>query len=111
MVDYDLSESALISLVTLALESQPSLRLAQAGARSVGDVLSGRRARPVRLEREGDNLLIDLNVSVDYGKPIQELAKETQKNVAEVLTASTGLKVKAVNITVVSVEYKEPNAA
>lgn len=111
MVDYDLSESALVSLATLALEGQNGLRLAQAGARSVGDVLSGRRTRPVRIEREGDNLLVDLNVSVDYGKSIQELAKETQKNVADVLSASTGLKVKAVNITVVSVEYKEPNAA
>lgn len=111
MVDYDLSESALVSLVTLALENQSGLRLAQTGARSVGDVLSGRRTRPVRIEREGDNLVIELNVSVDYGKAIQELAKDTQKDVAEVMGASTGLKVKAVNITVVSVEYKEPNAA
>ncbi len=111
MVDYDLSETALVSLVTLALENQSGLRLAQPGARSVGDVLSGRRSRPVRLEREGDNLSIDLNVSVDYGKSVQDLAKEAQKTVADVLTASTGLKVKVVNITVVSVEYKEPNVA
>lgn len=111
MVDYDLSESALTSLVVLALEGQKGLRLAQAGTRSVGDVLSGRRSRPVRLEREGDSLTIDLNVSVDYGKPVMEAAKEAQRTVAEAITASTGLKVKAVNVTVVSVEYKEPNAA
>ncbi|WP_337870895.1 Asp23/Gls24 family envelope stress response protein [Meiothermus sp.] len=111
MVDYDLSESALISLVVLALEGQKGLRLAQPGTRSVGDVLSGRRSRPVRLEREGDNLVVDLNVSVDYGKPIMEAAKEAQKTVAEALMASTGLKVKVVNVTVVAVEYKEPNAA
>lgn len=111
MVDYDLSESALTSIVTLALEGQQGLRLAQPGARSVGDVLSGRRARPVRLERDGDNLSVDLNVCIDYGKPVQEAAKEAQKTVTEVLNASTGLKVKAVNVTVVAVEYKEPNAA
>ncbi len=111
MVDYDLSESALVSLVVLALEGEKGLRLAQPGARSVGDVLSGRRSRPVRLEREGDHLTVDLNVSVDYGRPIMEAAKEVQKTVAEALTASTGLKVKAVNVTVVAVEYKEPNAA
>jgi len=111
MVDYDLSESALISMVTLVLESQPGLRLAQPGTRSMGEVLSGRRTRPVRLEREGDNLSLDLNVSVDYGKPVQDLARDAQKTVAEVLTASTGLKVKVVNVTVVSVEYKEPNVA
>lgn len=111
MVDYDLSESALVSLVVLALEGQKGLRLAQAGTRSVGDMLSGRRSRPVRLEREGDSLTVDLNVSVDYGKPIMEAAKEAQKTVTEALMASTGLKVKVVNVTVVSVEYKEPNAA
>ena len=60
MVDYDLSESALVSLVTLALEGQKGLRLAQPGTRSVGDVLAGRRSRPVRLEREGDNLMVDI---------------------------------------------------
>jgi len=111
MVDYDLSESALVSLVTLALEGQKGLRLAQAGSRSVGDVLSGRRSRPVRIEREGDTLVVDLNVSVDYGRSVVEAAKEAQRTVGDVLTASTGLKVKAVNVTVVAVEYKESNAA
>ncbi|GIW28557.1 MAG: Asp23/Gls24 family envelope stress response protein [Meiothermus ruber] len=111
MVDYDLSESALVSLVTLALEGQKGLRLAQAGGRSVGDVLSGRRSRPVRIEREGDTLVVDLNVCVDYGKSVIESAKEAQRIVGDVLIASTGLKVKAVNVTVVAVEYKEPHAA
>ena len=111
MVDYDLSESALVSLVTLALDNQSGLRLAHPGARSVGDVLSGRRGRPVRLEREGDALTIDLNVSVDYGKSLQDLAKEDQRTVADTLSDTTGLKVRNVNITVVAVEYKEPNAA
>lgn len=110
-MDYDLSESALVSLVTLALEGQKGLRLAQAGGRSVGEVLSGRRSRPVRIEREGDTLVIDLNVSVDYGRSVIESAKEVQRTVGDVLTASTGLKVKAVNVTVVAVEYKESNAA
>ena len=109
MVDYDLSDSALVNIVTLALDNTAGMRLALPGARSVGDVLSGRRTRPVRIEREGDNLSVDLAVSVDYGKPISDLAKEVQKDVSDVLTASTGLKVKTVNITVVAVEYKEPN--
>ncbi|GEM87671.1 Asp23/Gls24 family envelope stress response protein [Meiothermus granaticius] len=111
MVDYDLSENALVSLVTLALEGQTGVRLAQPSSRSVGEVLSGRRTRPVRLEREGDHLSLDLSVCVDYGKGVQEVCKEVQKGVAEALSAMTGLKVKAVNITVVAVEYKEPNAA
>ncbi|MCS7069172.1 MAG: Asp23/Gls24 family envelope stress response protein [Meiothermus sp.] len=111
MVDYEVSESALVSLVVLAMEGLKGLRLAPAGTRSVGDVLSGRRSRPVRLEREGDGVTVDLNLSVDYGRPIMEAAKEAQKTVAETLMASTGLKVKAVNITVVAVEYKEPHAA
>jgi uncharacterized alkaline shock family protein YloU len=111
MVDYDLSESALVSLVVLALEGQKGLKLALPGARSVGDVLSGRRLRPVRLERDGDQLLVDISLSVEYGRPVREVAKEAQRTVAEVLAATTGLKVKAVNVTVVAVEYREPDAA
>ncbi|RIH84428.1 Asp23 family, cell envelope-related function [Meiothermus luteus] len=110
MVDYDLSESALVSLVALALEEQKGIRLAPGGARSVGEVLS-RRTRPVRIEREGDTLTVDLNLSVDYGRSLIEAAKEAQRAVAEAVTAATGLKVKAVNVTVVAVEYKEAHAA
>ncbi|PZA07894.1 MULTISPECIES: Asp23/Gls24 family envelope stress response protein [unclassified Meiothermus] len=111
MVDYDLSENALVGLVTLALEGQEGIRLAQPGTRSVGDLIPGRRAKAVRVEREGENLTVDVVVCVDYGKPIPDLAKEAQRCIAETLTVSTGLKVRAVNVTVVAVEYKEPNAA
>ncbi len=111
MVDYDLSDSALVGIVSLALENQEGLRLVQAGTRSVGDVLSGRRGRPVRIEREGENLTVDLVVNVDFGRPIAELAAQTQRTVADTLLASTGLKVRAVHITVVGVEYREKDAA
>ncbi|MER3442763.1 MAG: hypothetical protein C4333_00990 [Meiothermus sp.] len=111
MVDYDLSDNALVGLVTLALEGAQGLRLAQSGARSVGEMISGRRGKPVRVEREGDSLSIDLNVCVDYGHPIPELAKNAQRTVAEALSASTGLKVRAVNLTVVAVEYREGGSA
>jgi uncharacterized alkaline shock family protein YloU len=65
----------------------------------------------VRIEREGDNLLVDLSVSVDYGKSVIEAAREAQRTVGDVLTASTGLRVKAVNVTVVAVEYQEPHGS
>jgi uncharacterized alkaline shock family protein YloU len=48
---------------------------------------------------------------VDYGQPIPELAKNAQRTVAEALSASTGLKVRAVNLTVVAVEYREGDSA
>jgi uncharacterized alkaline shock family protein YloU len=111
MVDYDLYDNALVGLVTLALEGAQGLRLVQSGARSVGEMFSGRRGKPVRVEREGDSLSVDLNVSVDYGQPIPELARNAQRLVAEALSASTGLKVRAVNLTVVAVEYREGGGA
>ncbi len=111
MVDYDLSEAALVSLVTLASEGQKGLRLTPAGSRGVGEVLSGRRSRPVRIEREGDTLVVDLSVSVNYGKSVIEAAREAQRTVGDVLAASTGLRVKAVNVTVVAVEYQEPHGS
>lgn len=109
MVDYDLSDNALVGIVTLALEGIPHLRLSVSG-RSVSDMLS-RRGRPVRLEREGDSVAVDLQLSVDYGPAIPDLAREVQRSIAEALQASTGLRVKAVNVQVVSVEYREATNA
>ncbi|AEB11568.1 Asp23/Gls24 family envelope stress response protein [Marinithermus hydrothermalis] len=111
MVDYELSENALVSLVHLSLEGLEGVQLAAPGARSVGDVLSGRRAKAVRIERGEEGLTVELSLVVAYGKPIPEAARQVQRVVTDTLSATTGLKVNAVNVTVVDVLLKEEHAA
>jgi uncharacterized alkaline shock family protein YloU len=107
MVTYDISESALTNIVSLALEDLPNIRLAQSSSRSVGDVLSGKRPKPVRVDRHGDSLLVDVMVNIDYGKSAHELAAGVQRSVSEAVAASTGLKVHSVNVAVVSVDVRD----
>jgi uncharacterized alkaline shock family protein YloU len=106
MWEYDLGDAALVAIVTLALEGQTHLRLAQP-SRSVGEVLTRRAARPVRVDREADQLAVEIQLSVDYGQPIPALARQAQRLITDALQASTGLRVRHVNVHVMGVEYRE----
>ncbi|KGQ21423.1 Asp23/Gls24 family envelope stress response protein [Thermus filiformis] len=105
MVDYEITEGALGAIVTQALEGLEGVRLVSPGAKTLGELF--KRAKPVRVEREPDGLVVDLVLSVDYGRPIPALAQEVQRAVAEALFVATGEKVKAVNLTVAQVEYRD----
>ncbi|WP_028490737.1 Asp23/Gls24 family envelope stress response protein [Thermus islandicus] len=104
MVDYEISDQALEGLVTHALSGLEGVRLLEA-PRSLGEVF--RRTKPVKVERSPEGLSVDLVLSVDYGVAIPELAREVQRSVAEALFLATGQKVRAVNLTVAQVEYRQ----
>ena len=106
-MNYDITESALTNIVSLSLEDQPHIRLNQVASRSVGDVLAGKRPKAVRVDRQGDGVLVEVLVNVDYGQNVHELAHGVQRSVSEAVLASTGLKVHSVNVTVVSVDVKD----
>jgi len=101
MVDYELSEAALLQLVAYALEDVEGVRLL--GPRRVGEVLAGRR-RAARVVREGDGVRVELQLAARYGRPLPELGREVQRAVGETLRATAGLRVKGVDVTFVEVE-------
>ena len=49
---------------------------------------------------EDDKAIIDMNVAVEYGRKINELAAAVQENVKKTVEAMTGLEVDSVNICV-----------
>jgi len=98
MVEYELSDAAIIGIITLSLEGLEGARLASGGGRSVGDVLSGRRGRPVRISREEGRIRVELQLVARYGEALRELAEQVQRSVYDVLTATTGLRVEAVDV-------------
>ena len=67
--------------------------------------------RGVKVETEGQNVVVSLHISVDYGIRIPEVARLLQANVKDAIENMTDLKVKAVNVHVqevlFSVESKE----
>jgi len=99
MAEFEISESALLQLVGYALEGVEGVRLA---SRSLA-----RRSRPLKATREGAHVRVELWLSADYGRPLLELGREVQRAVTEVLKATTGLKVDAVDVVFVEVVPKD----
>jgi len=111
MVDYELSDSAIVGIITLSLEGLEGARLASSTGRTVGDVLSGRRSRAVRIAREEGRIRVELQLVARFGEPLRELAAQVQRTVHDVLTATTGLKVEAVDVVFVDVVAEGEHAA
>jgi len=111
MVEYDLSDPAIIETITLTLEGVEGVRLTSGGVRSVGEVLSGRRNRPVRITRENGRIRVELQLVARYGEPLHNLAESVQRSVHDVLTATTGLEVEAVDVIFVDVVAEGEDAA
>ena len=111
MVEYDLSDLAIIETISLTLEGIEGVRLTSGGSRSVGEVLSGRRSRPVRVSRENGRIRVELQMVARYGEPLRQLAENVQRSVHDVLAATTGLKVEAVDVVFVDVVAEGEDAA
>ena len=54
----------------------------------------------VRVESPEGRLNIDVDISVEYGRPIQQISENVQKAVFDAVTSQTGLKVESVNVHV-----------
>lgn len=101
--DLAISPDVLYGIAQLALEDIDGLTPATPPAR-VGEILSGRRAKGIRVERTADVVRVVLNVSVTYGKPIPEVAAQAQKAVREAVASMTGLEVETVEVHVDAID-------
>ncbi len=101
-----ISADVLYGIVQLALEDVDGVRPIQPPAR-VGEFLGGRRSRGITVEREGDEVWVDLTLAVTYGKVIPKVAVAAQRAVREAVTSMTGLQVPSVNVAVEDVELAD----
>lgn len=60
----------------------------------------------VRINRDGDNISINLHIIVYYGYNIPQLSYEIQSAIKNVIEEFTGLKVDAVNISVEGIDQE-----
>lgn len=104
--DLAISPDVLYGIAQLALEGIDGLTPATPPAR-VGEILSGRRAKGIRIERADDTVRVFLNVSVTYGKAIPEVAGRAQMAVREAVASMTGLEVATVEVHVDAVDLPE----
>ena len=80
-------------------------------AGGIGEVLSGKKnmAKGIKVDSEDGKVKIDVNIIVEYGTRIPDIAFEIQNRVKKSIENMTGLKVVEVNIHVqgVSIENEK----
>ncbi len=104
--DLAISPDVLYGIVQLALEEVEGVRPIQPPAR-VGEFLGGRRSRGITVERDEQDVWVDLTLAVEYGRVIPKVAADAQRAVREAVASMTGLDVKSVNIAVEEVDLTE----
>ena len=77
-------------------------------AGGIGEVLSGKKnlAKGIKVETEDDKVKIDVNIIVEYGTRIPDIAFEIQNRVKKSIENMTGLKVTEVNVHVQGVSIE-----
>lgn len=105
-VDLEISQDVLYGIAQLALDRIEGIRSIVPPAR-VGEILSGRRAKGIQIERDGNDVFVDLTVAVAYGVEIPDVGKRAQRAVREAVASMTGLTVRSVNVHVDTVDLPE----
>ena len=74
----------------------------------VGEVLSGKKnlAKGIKVDSEDEKVKIDVNIIVEYGTRIPDVAFEIQNRVKKSIENMTGLKVTEVNVHVQGVNIE-----
>lgn len=99
----DISTDVLYGIAQLAIDQVEGIRTVQPPAK-VGEILTGRRAKGIEIERGEDGLRASLTVCVDYGVEVPKVAAQAQRAVREAVASMTGMNVVSVDVTVEDVE-------
>ena len=108
--ELELSADVLYGIAQLALDQVDGVRTVTPPTR-VGEFLTGRRAKGIAIDRDGDDLTIQLNVSVTYGLQVPKVAKAAQRAVREAVASMTGLSVRSVDVHVEAIDLPPEAAA
>lgn len=83
-------------------EVQGVASMAGSFAGGITEVLSGKKnlAKGIKVDKENENVKIDVNIIVEYGTRIPDIAFEIQNRVKTSVETMTGLKVEEVNVHV-----------
>lgn len=98
--------STIVTVATLEVEGISGIT---GGGAISGIITRGKTPRGVRVDVKGDQVSVDLSVSVDYGIPIQKVGRNCQENVRKSIETMTGLHVERVDLHVVSVSFEKEN--
>lgn len=105
-MELDISKTVLLDIAATTVERIGGLDIAPAPIKAsemLGGVRPGsgpRRPRALKVSREGATVSIDIGLTVEYGRNLVGVSQAVQRAVTENIELMTGLKVRAVNVTV-----------
>ena len=105
MGTIQISEDVVASIATSAcLEVEGVGGLMNA---NVTDYVTGKKmtAKGIRVEMDGDAIMVNVFITVRYGCTIGEVAKKAQNAVYQTLESTTGYPVSAVNVHVGGISF------
>ena len=100
-----ISEEVVASIASAAVQEVPDVTgLLNA---NVADFMGGKKmtAKGIRVEMEGDVIVVYVFITVRYGCTIGEVAKKAQNAVYQALESTTGYPVSAVNVHVGGISF------
>jgi uncharacterized alkaline shock family protein YloU len=78
------------------------------GTGGIGNFLSRKNlTKGIKIETREDEIVVSVSVIVEFGSKIQKIANDIQLNIRERLEAMTGMKVIAINVSVIDVQMKK----
>jgi len=101
--EIKINEDVIATIVAMALAEIRGIRPATGGSfiEELAEKL-GKKPTPrgVKVELEGDEVSVDLFLTVEYGMRIPSLVWEVQEKIKNTVEEMTGYKVKEINVTI-----------
>ena len=112
--NINIAEEVITTIAGIAVsEISGVAEMAGGIAGGITEVLSGKKnlSKGIKAETDGNNVKIDVNIIVNYGVRIPDVAFDIQNKVKQSVETMTGLKVNEVNVHVqdVNIEKTEEN--
>ena len=105
--DIKISDDVVAVIAGVAVSEVPGVAgMAGRFAGGISEVLSGKKnlAKGIKVEVDGNDTKIDVNIIVEYGSRIPDVAFEIQNRVKKAVESMTGLNVEEVNVHVQGVD-------
>ena len=108
----EISDEVVAVIAGVAVSEVPGVAgMAGGFAGGISEVFSGKKnmAKGIKVEVEGKKAKIDVNIIVEYGSRIPDVAYEIQTRAKKAVESMTGLQVEEVNVHVQGVDTQGAN--
>ena len=105
------ANDVIATIVSVATAEVDGISGIAGGGSLTGILAKGKTPRGVRVDMNGEDVKVDVSVTVDYGMPIQKVGRNAQENVRKSIESMTGLHVNQVDLHVVGVSFEKENSA